>query len=115
MNPTGKEAEDLALAYLAGRGLHLIERNYSTRRGEIDLVMGDGDCLVFVEVRFRRPGRFGGAVETVDRRKQGRLLKAAESYLLEHPAQARRPCRFDVVGMGADQGKIEWIQDAFGY
>ncbi|MBU0501111.1 MAG: YraN family protein [Gammaproteobacteria bacterium] len=115
MNRTGREAEDLALAYLTGRGLRLIERNYSTRLGEIDLVMGDGDCLVFVEVRFRRPGRFGDAVESVGRRKQGRLLRVAEAFLLEHPVQARRPCRFDVVGMGADQGKIEWIQDAFGH
>lgn len=114
MNRTGREAEDLALAFLNSRGLRLIERNYATRQGEIDLVMEDRGTLAFVEVRHRNSARFGGAIESVDRRKQGRLIKAAEAYLQAHPLQANRPCRFDIIGMGPDQGKIEWIQDAFG-
>lgn len=112
---TGKAAEDRALQFLAKRGLRLVARNFSIRQGEIDLVMRDGCGLVFVEVRYRSQTGFGSALESVDRRKQGRLLKAAEAFLLQHAECAGLPCRFDVVGMGPDQGKIEWIQDAFGY
>lgn len=111
----GQWAETLALEHLRGRGLVLEARNYRSRRGEIDLIMGEGRTLVFVEVRFRAATAFGQAVETVDRRKQARIVATAQTYLQDRPGDANRPCRFDVVSITGDSGSdaIDWIQDAF--
>lgn len=112
---SGNAAETLALRYLEGQGLKLVTRNYRCRQGEIDLVMRDRDNLVFVEVRYRRNPDFGGAVGSVTATKQARLRAAAEHYLLAHPAEARRPCRFDVLGLQSlnDDRPPHWITDAF--
>lgn len=107
---TGDAAEDRALSHLRGQGLHLVERNYRCRVGEIDLIMRDGEHLVFIEVRYRRRGRFGTAAETVDPRKQRKLTGAARHYLLSRGAE--RPCRFDVVSLD-DRGRLDWLRDAF--
>ncbi|MGE0081944.1 MAG: YraN family protein [Thiohalomonadaceae bacterium] len=112
----GEEAEQAALRHLAARGLELVARNFRCRRGEIDLVMRDGATHVFVEVRYRSGSRFGGAAETVDRRKQQRVITAAQHYLQSHPQAARGPCRFDVMALSpaTDGGwHIDWIQNAF--
>ena len=85
-------------------------------RGEIDLVMRDADTVVFVEVRYRRKNQWGSAVETVDWRKQKRLIAAAQHYLITHPHLVDQPCRFDVVaaeGNPADPGAYRWIREAF--
>jgi putative endonuclease len=112
---TGKDAEQRACDYLVARGLSLRVRNFQSRHGEIDLIMNDGNSLVFVEVRYRRTGDFGAGAESVDRRKQARITACAQRYLQEHPAAAQRPCRFDVVALTgvAGQPQIEWIRDAF--
>lgn len=106
----GAQAEDRARAHLERAGLRLLTRNYRCPRGEIDLVMADGDTLVFVEVRFRASRAFGGAAASVDARKRARLVAAAQHYLLAHPAD--RPCRFDVVAADGEAA-IEWLRDAF--
>ncbi len=95
--------------------MRVIERNFHCRAGEIDLIMRDGDCLVFVEVRYRRSDRYGSPAESVAARKQARLLTTAQYYLQTHPAQRERPMRFDVVAVRpSPQGlHIEWISDAF--
>ncbi|MGB5339678.1 MAG: YraN family protein [Gammaproteobacteria bacterium] len=121
MNTTrrGKDAETRAWHYLQARGLQLLQRNYRCRRGEIDLVLQDKDSLVFVEVRYRRRPDFGTAAESVDRRKQAKIIACARHYLQTFPATARLPCRFDVVSISGDAeaGRqapgIEWIQNAF--
>ena len=105
----GQAAEAQARAYLERRGLAWVEGNYHCRGGEIDLVMRDGDTLVFVEVRYRRGDRFGGALASIDRRKQARLLHAAAHYLQRRAVRA--PARIDVVALDGD-GRIEWIQNA---
>jgi len=116
MRPTtsqrGNDAEQRACQYLQEQGLTLFDRNYRCRVGEIDLIMEDGDSLVFVEVRFRASNRFGSGAETVDLRKQRRIIHAAAHYLQTHSRQARRPMRFDVVFMESPQ-RIHWIKDAF--
>jgi len=111
----GAWAEDAALAFLAGKGLALVERNYRCRRGEIDLVLRDGAVLVFVEVRYRRRGALVGGGESVDGPKQRRLLASAEHFLLHHRAHAGRACRFDVVAVSGEDPapRVEWIRDAF--
>ena len=110
---TGKDAEAHACRYLQAHGLQVVQRNYHSRRGEIDLVMQDKDSLVFVEVRYRRQSGFGSAAESVDRCKQSKLIACANHYIQTFPEIARQPCRFDVVTMGGDMNSIEWIRNAF--
>jgi len=108
----GKLAEALAADYLQRRGLRLLERNYSCRLGEIDLILADGPALVFAEVRLRRSRDYGGAAASVTAAKRQRILRAARHYLSGRP---ERPCRFDVILLDAlEPGRIEWIKDAFG-
>lgn len=110
--PSGAEAEELACAWLQARGLRLRERNYRSRRGEIDLIMQDGDQLVFVEVRYRRNNRYGSAAESVTTAKQARLISAASQYLQNQ--NGTLACRFDVLALSGLKGeRVDWIRDAF--
>lgn len=105
----GKDAEERARELLTRHGLTLVTRNFHCRGGEIDLVMRDRDALVFVEVRYRRSTTWGGAVGSVDARKQQRLLLAARNYLARHNWSG--PCRFDVVAFEGSSDP-HWIRDA---
>jgi putative endonuclease len=119
----GHDAEQQACEHLQRQGLRLVERNYRSRYGEIDLIMHHDHALVFVEVRYRKSIRFGSPAETVDARKQARIRATAEHYLLQHPQRAGISCRFDVVavtpagsvgtGTAADY-TVDWLPDAFG-
>ncbi len=110
----GAAAEESAHGYLEARGLRPVARNVRTPHGELDLIMRDGNIVVFVEVRYRATRRFGLAQETVGAHKQSHLIAAAQHWLQDHPRDARRPCRFDVVAMhGEHGGSIEWLKDAF--
>ena len=81
--------------------------------GEIDLIMREGELLVFVEVRYRTSGRFGYAVQTLDLNKQRKLTRAARMFLLTNKIPATTRCRFDVVGINAVADDIDWVRDAF--
>lgn len=107
----GAQAEILACAHLEQAGLKLVTRNYRCPQGEIDLILHDGDVLVFVEVRYRNSSAFGSPAETVDSRKQARLRAAASHYLVKHAID--RACRFDVVAVSGSNARIEWLRDAF--
>ena len=109
----GGVGEDLACNYLEDQGLSLIKRNFRCRVGELDLIMRDGDTLVFVEVRSRHDSRYGTPAETITRKKQRRVIRAASYYLQKSRFDA--PCRFDVVAISYPQGqrRLEWIKDAF--
>lgn len=110
----GAEAEARALAFLESRGLTLVERNFKARRGEIDLILRDGDYLVFAEVRLRSHLAFVGAAESVDQAKRRALVSAARAWLAFHPEAMRLPCRFDVVALGgAQEAEPDWIRNAF--
>jgi len=112
----GREAEAFALRHLQEQGLRLITQNWTCRRGELDLVMLDGDTVVFVEVRYRRHSGWGGALESVDFRKQEKLILAAQSFLQKEAQWANAPCRFDVVAINGDPGAapaLNWLQNAF--
>ena len=111
---TGDRAERLACVFLTRRGLQLVTRNYRCRRGEIDIVMRDGDSLVFVEVRYRRKAAFGGAAESVSSAKQARIIHCAKCYMMQHRAW-NEPARFDVVCIegAAPRPRIAWIPSAF--
>lgn len=112
----GAQAERIALDYLLARDLKLVTKNFHCRVGEIDLIMLDGTCLVIVEVRFRRPNRFATAALSVNKRKQGRLIKAAAFFICRHPHLANHVVRFDVVALDGPseiRSTIQWLQDAF--
>lgn len=111
----GAWAEDLACRHLRDQGLRLVARNYRCRHGEIDLVMQDRSCIAFIEVRLRSRTDFGSGAESVDTRKQKRLLASAEHYLQRH-ATLLADCRFDVVSVlrSGKTHQLEWIRNAFG-
>lgn len=110
----GEEAERLAQRYLEQRGLTLVTRNYRCRRGEIDLIMRDGNFLVFIEVRYRKNAVYGSALESVTRKKQRRLLLAANYYLQNERLSEDILCRFDVISaLGQYNPEINWIKNAF--
>lgn len=105
----GAQAEQWACAYLQQRGLKLLERNYRCRMGEIDIVMRDVETVVFVEVRYRSNPGFGGALASIDARKQSRILAAASHYVQRHKLEC--PTRIDVVGV-RDRIRIDWLSNA---
>jgi len=107
----GNDAESRALQHLRAQGLKLVTRNWRCRGGELDLVMRDGDVLVIVEVRSRASAGYGGAAESIDRRKRGHVVHATRLYLSAHPEHAERNVRFDVVALDAD--RLQWLQAAF--
>jgi putative endonuclease len=106
----GAQAEQLAAQFLQRHGLKLVESNYRSRFGEIDLILRDGDSLVFVEVRQRSRSDFGGAAASIDPRKQHRLILTAQHYLAALPHIP--PCRFDAVLLDS-ANNIEWLKGAF--
>jgi len=110
----GRDPEAAALAHLRRQGLRLISRNYRAPHGEIDLILQDGQTLVFVEVRFGRVARFGSPADTVDGRKPRRLRATAEHYL-QADGDCNRPCRFDIVSISGDSlaTTIDWLSNVF--
>lgn len=111
----GRQAESLALDHLEAQGLKKLAANYRCRMGEVDLVMKDGDCLVFAEVRFRNENRFISAAGSVDHHKQRKIIRTAAAFLGRHPQYSNCAVRFDVVGLdqSGNQTTLEWIRDAF--
>lgn len=113
----GNKQESLAADYLSQHGLTLLERNYYTRLGEIDLIMLDGDTLVFVEVRSRTNADFIDPVTSINARKQQRMQRAAQVYLKHHKLTNKVKARIDVLGLlhnthGSTQ--FNWIKNALG-
>lgn len=108
----GSAAESIAAAFLSQRGYKILRRNYRAPGGEIDLIAWDGETLCFIEVRARQTVDFGDPLETIDRRKVSRVVRAARHYLdaLEPPWPAMR---FDAVGIVLNPLHIELVRDAF--
>jgi putative endonuclease len=111
----GASVEDAARRHLLRAGLQDIARNVRYKLGELDLVMRDDDCVVFVEVRYRGRADFGDGAESVDWRKRRKLVMAAQLFLQRTPSLANAPCRFDVVDASGDPEypDLRWIRAAF--
>lgn len=109
----GEVIEGIAADWLQAQGLVFVARNQHAKGGEIDLIMRDGDILVFIEVRHRANTRHGHPLETVNITKQRRLIQAARFYLLRNRLSCA--CRFDVVGVvgTAPQLEFTWVRAAF--
>jgi putative endonuclease len=111
----GASGEDAAEKHLKTLGYKILERNYRTKMGELDIVASDGDTIVFVEVKSRRDKRFGEPELAVDARKQRQLSRAAFMYLTR-AKKYNSPCRFDVVSIFSMPGeglKVSVLKDAF--
>lgn len=106
----GANTEQLACQHLQASGLKLLQQNYRLKMGEIDLIMLDGRTIVFVEVRYRKTSRYGGALHSIDPRKQARIIRTAQHYLQYRAPDAQ--ARFDVVAVEGDND-IHWIKNAF--
>ena len=110
---TGDAWELKARRWLEGKGLRFVAANVRGRGGEIDLIMKDGQTIVFVEVRFRQSSRFGGAAASVTLAKQQKLLQTAHLWLARHNGSFDTvDCRFDVVAFTGNA--IDWRKNAFG-
>jgi putative endonuclease len=109
----GQEGEDLAARFLIKHGYTIIERNYRTRSGEIDLIARHEGHVVFVEVKTRTTNAYGPPELAVTPRKQIRMIKAALGYI-KYKKLDQVACRFDVVAVsGAGEHTVELIQNAF--
>lgn len=116
----GDRGEELAVRYLAKKGYEVLERNYRTRHGEIDLIVQGGKrALVFVEVKLRRGTDFGDPLEAVTPGKQAKIWQIAEQYLDamgEDSAARFDEVRFDAVGIlvsRAEGPEVRHVEDAF--
>lgn len=107
----GLDGEARARAHLEARGLHCIDAGWRCRLGELDLVMRDGNTLVFAEVRARAAGSLVSAIDSIDHNKQRRFVRAARAWLAMHPAEAAMPARFDVIAVVDEE--IHWLRNAF--
>lgn len=107
----GAQYEKMAADHLKEKGFQILEHNFSSRFGEIDIVARDGRYLVFVEVKYRATDSGGHPLEAVDMRKQRRIGKTAEFYLLRYGYGEDTPCRFDVVGIAGNE--MIHVQNAF--
>lgn len=105
----GRLGETAARKHLRQRGLKFLTANFRSRRGEIDLIFRDGDCLVFVEVKTRSAEDWVRPAAAVDARKKRLLTQAALDYLklLAHPAV---PIRFDVVEVLLTDGAVREVR-----
>ena len=113
----GRQAEDLALRYLQKQDLTLLERNFRSRFGEIDLIMRQNNTIIFVEVRARKTAAFLHPAESVDYRKRDKIRKTSQVYMHKTAAWNRFDMRFDVIALTGSMGspgmKIDWIKAAF--
>ena len=91
----GKLGEKKAQNYLKRRGYQILETNYRTKAGEIDIIAKEKDCIVFVEVKTRTSEEYGAPAEAVSFYKQQHMIKSAQYYLVRHGGECE--CRFDVI------------------
>lgn len=104
----GRSGEKRAASYLKKKGYQVIEMNYRSKFGEIDLIAKKDEELIFVEVKARSSAKFGMGYESVTAQKQEKLVKTAQIYMME---KGEKPCRFDVISIDGDE--ITHIEGAF--
>jgi putative endonuclease len=107
----GMDGEEKAAVFLQSKGYVILERNYKTKYGEVDIVAQDLDTIAFVEVKSRTTYSFGGPEEQISWKKQQRVMNMALAYLKKNSLEDK-PIRFDVVTISPDN-KIELIKNAF--
>lgn len=114
MRKQGADFEQRAKVFLENQGLKFIAQNQSFKVGELDLIMQEGQTLIFIEVRQRKSNIFGSAVESINYSKQQKWLKAANLWLAQHNQSLdTADCRFDVVAFEGDAPPL-WIKNFLG-
>jgi putative endonuclease len=112
---SGKRGEAIAISYLKKHGYKIVEKNYKTKLGEIDIIADCKGCTCFIEVRTRNNQAFGLPEEAILKKKQLHITKAALSYIKRYKLE-NEPCRFDVVSIqyvDSLNPEIKLIKDAF--
>jgi len=112
-NETGRLGEDLAVTYLADNGYEILEQNWRYGKNEIDIVCKKGQFVVFVEVKTRSTAYFGHPEESVDKKKKGFMIRAADAYVSQKNME--HEVRYDIVSVLIDKHRhtIRHIEDAF--
>ncbi len=108
---TGDEKEVVACRYLEQQGMHIVERNFHSSRGELDIVGYHEGYLVFVEVKYRQSTNKGRALEAVNYKKQCRICRTADYYRYLHHVSSNQGVRYDVLAIQGEE--IQWIKNAF--
>jgi len=103
----GNTGEQLAEKFLKLRGLEILERNFHTKEGEVDLIAREGEMIIFVEVKARRSSKFGTALESVDESKLEKIEAAGCKFLQDNSLE-NAEWRIDVIAI--DGGKLRWIK-----
>lgn len=108
-------AEQTALEFLLRKKLKLLERNFRSVFGEIDLIMQDKNIICFIEVRYRSDNHFHTALESINKNKCERIIVTSQQYLAQNRTASHLDCRFDVVVLSGPQenSTIKWIKNAF--
>lgn len=111
----GNKFESFAQHELIKHGYKIISLNYQCKLGEIDIIAKDKGVIVFVEVRYRNSSRFGGAIASVNHKKQLKLIRTASLYLQKHQLTNKIQARFDVFAITGDSNNLtyHWIKNAF--
>ncbi len=107
----GAQKEEQAAQYLVSQGMRILEHNFRSGQGEIDLIGRHDGYLVFVEVKYRKSASRGSALEAVDARKQRRICRTADVYRFLHHLGENTAVRYDVLAIQGED--IRWIQNAF--
>ncbi|MDO4938800.1 MAG: YraN family protein [Lachnospiraceae bacterium] len=107
----GAQYEEVACDYLKSIGMKIIQKNYRTRIGEIDIVAHDGLTIVFVEVKYRKKSNAGCSLEAIGYRKRMQIIRVARNYLYMNHIPDNVGVRFDCIGI--DDGQITYLKNAF--
>ena len=110
----GQSGEDSAIEHLVSNNFTILARNYRFgRTGEIDIIARKNELLIFVEVKRRNSGRFGGALYSISETKKKKIRTVAHHFLVSQPEHfsSAITCRFDMIAIENDS--IEWIEDIF--
>ena len=107
----GSFYENIACEYLLKNNFKIIDRNFRTKYGEIDLIGFDGTYLVFVEVKYKKNNKLGYAIEAVTKKKAEQIRKMAYIYLYIKNYSINTDILFDIISI--DNNKLEWTKNAF--
>ena len=113
----GTGYESLALQYIEDNGAEVMETNYRSKSGEIDIIARDGKYICFIEVKYRSSDRFGGPEAAVNIVKQKRICRVSRYYLYSNGYDLDTPVRYDVLALDGDAGAltVKWLKNAFDY
>ena len=113
----GGDTEFLACEFLKSRGARIIERNFKSKKGEIDIIALDGKYLCFIEVKYRSDAQYGEPQEAVSYSKQKRICKVSQFYLYSRYKSLDVSVRYDVVAISPKDKMLtfKWIKNAFEY